>query len=64
MRKIGIATMMKALAGAATSLEGSLKQPAKKEKYPNPPRANLSRNHPDYGLTPAEHFARKAERNK
>ena len=29
-----------------------------------PPLANLSRNHPDYGLTPAEHYARKMERNK
>lgn len=26
------------------------------------PLANLSRNHPDYGLTPKEHYRRKAEK--
>lgn len=29
---------------------------------PPPIRANLSRNHPDYGLTPQQHFARKTAR--
>lgn len=28
------------------------------------PLANLSRNHPDYGMTPAEHEAAKAQRER
>lgn len=29
---------------------------------PNPPMANLSRRHPDFGLSPQEHASRKAKR--
>lgn len=35
------------------------------KSYPRkgPTRANLSRHHPDYGMTPAQHEARKAQRD-
>lgn len=54
------ATASPAMAMARGEIEGGEPKPVQPRRKPAAIRANLSRNHPDYGLTPQEHFARKA----
>ena len=51
-----------ALASVSTEGEDLNPKPSPPRRKPAAIKANLSRNHPDYGMTPAEHAEAKARR--